>query len=192
MHFATCVGEVPERREVCRASDRAPRAPAARASTAARFNEKLRADLLFFDDIIAVGAMDVCSEYSLLILVRTRNLTEVCGAFRNPGFGVFGPPQCIQMDEGGGWKNEVQTELRSERRTKLFVQGVSAHPWTLDRRDGFPPGIYNRLMEDDRVRGKQILADVQWRPSTLISGGGFATYRKVFGSKPVDHFWTGE
>ena len=113
MHFATCVGEVPERREVCRALDRAPRAPAARASTAARFNEKLRVDLLFFDDIIAVGAMDVCSKYSLLILVRTRNLTEVCGAFRNPGFGVFGPPRCVQMDGG-------QNFVRDEDLNYLF------------------------------------------------------------------------
>ena len=41
-------------------------------------------------------------------------------------------------------------------------------------------------MEDDRFSGNQILGEVQWRLSTLISGGDFSAYQMVFGSNPVD------
>ena len=42
MHLLTCVDEVLEQREVCRAFDTAPHAPAAGTSTVAMFNGKLQ------------------------------------------------------------------------------------------------------------------------------------------------------
>ena len=80
--------------------------------------------------------MDVLSRYPPLIPARTGNPKEVWGAFRTSGIGVPAPTQCIQMDEGGGWKNEAWAELRSERRIKLLHQGFGAHPWILGRRNG--------------------------------------------------------
>ena len=90
------------------------------------------------------------------------------------------------MDEGEEWKNELWPELRPERRIELLVQGVGAHPWILACRNGLARGIYNRLEEDDRFSGTQILAEVQWRLNALISGGGFSAYHMVFGSNPAD------
>ena len=92
------------------------------------------------------------------------------------------------MDEGGEWRHEVWTELRSERRIKLLLQGVGAHPWILERRNGLARGIYNRLEEDDRFPGGQILAEAQWCLNTLISGGGFLANQMVFGPNPADLF----
>ena len=113
MHLLTCVDGVSEQCEVCRASDAAPHAPIARASAVAMFNEKLQADLLLTDDIIALHATDVSSRYPPLLPVRTENPKEVRGAFRTSGIGVPAPPRCIQTDEGGGRKNEAWAELRS-------------------------------------------------------------------------------
>ena len=72
--------------------------------------EKLQVDLLFLGDSVAPRAMDVYSKYYPLAPARSKNPQEVWGAFRNSRIGVFGPPQCIQMDGGGGWKSEVRAE----------------------------------------------------------------------------------
>ena len=77
------------------------------------------------------------------------------------------------------------TEVRSERRMKVLFQGVGARPWILERRSCFARGMYNRLKEDDRSFGKQILTEVQWRLSALTSSEGFSAYRMVFGSNPA-------
>ena len=144
LHLLTCAGEVVEQREVFRSFDKAPRDPIAGTSTAAMFNEKFLADLLVLGDCaaamsmrsycghvhcaIAAHAMGVFSKFPLLIPVRTRNPQCVWVDFRNSWIGVICPPQLIQFDEGGEWKSEVRTELRSERRMKLLFQGVVRAP----------------------------------------------------------------
>ena len=67
MHLPTCADGVLARREVCQAFEKAPHAPVAGTSTAAMSNEKLQVD------VIALRIMDVYSEYSLPIPVRTKN-----------------------------------------------------------------------------------------------------------------------
>ena len=44
------------------------------------YNEKLQANFLILEDIIALHFTDVCPEYSLLIPVRAKNPQEVWGA----------------------------------------------------------------------------------------------------------------
>ena len=86
---------------------------------------------------------------------------------------AFGPPKCIQMVEGGEWENEIWTDSRAERRTKLQFQGVGAHPWLLGRRNGLARGIYNRLVEGDRFTDKTIFSEVQWCLNSMLSAKGF-------------------
>ena len=140
----------------------------------------------FLDDIIALHVMDVSPKYSSPILVRAKFLLEVRDASCSSWIGVSGPPRSIRTDEGGEWRDELWSELRSERRIKLLFQGVGARPWILESRRELARGIYNRLQGDDRSLGKQILAEVQWRLNALISGSGFPAYQMVFGSNPVD------
>ena len=78
---ATCVDEVLEQRGVCRAFDKAPHAPAAGASTAAAFNEKLQADLSFLGGVTAAHVLAAPSKYPLLMPARTETPQEVRGAF---------------------------------------------------------------------------------------------------------------
>ena len=92
------------------------------------------------------------------------------------------------MDVGGEWKNEIWTDLRSERRMELQFSGVGARPWIPERRNGLARRIYNRLVADGRSWGKQILSEVQWRLNALISAGGYSAHQMVFGSKPLDLF----
>ena len=101
------------------------------------------------------------------------------------GWRPSAPPKCIQMDEGGDWKNEIWTDLSAERRAKLRFQGVGAHPWLLERRSGLASGIYNRLVEDDRPPNETILSEAQWRLNTLLSISGFSAYQLVSESNPV-------
>ena len=74
------------------------------------------------------------------------------------------------MDEGGAWKYEVWPDLCPGRRNKLQFQKVGARPRILVRRNGPARGIYNRAGADDRFSGDQILAEVQRRLNTAISG----------------------
>ena len=71
MHPLTYVDEAAEQCEVCRSIDTAPHVPLAETCDASRFNEELRADLLFSGNLIALRAVDVSSKSSLLILVRS-------------------------------------------------------------------------------------------------------------------------
>ena len=92
------------------------------------------------------------------------------------------------MDEGGELKNEIWTDCRSERRIKLQFQGVGAHPWTLEGRNGLARCIYYRLVEDDRFSNKTILSEVQWCLNTMLPTSGFSAYQIVFGPNPADFF----
>ena len=90
------------------------------------------------------------------------------------------------MDGGEKWENEPRADLFSEWGIKLEFLGVGAHPWLLGRRNGLTRRIYDRFVANDRVFREQILAGYQWCLHTLISGGGYPAYQRVFGSKPAD------
>ena len=110
MQLITCVDEVLEQCEVCRAFDTAPHASVAETSTVAMFNGTLQVALLLLDDVSVPHVLDGFPKYSLLIPVRTENPQEVWKAFCGSSIGVFGPPLCIQMDEGEKWRNELWAE----------------------------------------------------------------------------------
>ena len=82
-------------------------------------------------------------------------------------------------------------DLRAERRIKLQLQGVGAHPWLLERLNGLARGIYNRLIEAGRVSSRQIPSDVQWCLNTMPSAEGFPAYQRLLGSHPIDLFGSG-
>ena len=113
MHSVDCVDEVSERCDVRRSYEKAPHVPIAETSTVSMFNEKLRPDLAFLGDLIALHAVDVFSKFSLLIPVRSMCHQEVRDAICGAQIGVFVQPKSIQMDEGGGWGNEVWPDFRS-------------------------------------------------------------------------------
>ena len=81
MHVLTCVGEVLERCEVCRACAKAPHVPVAGASTASMIKGKSQVDLPSLDDVVALHAMGVFPEYPLLVPGRSKNPQEDRGAF---------------------------------------------------------------------------------------------------------------
>ena len=192
MYLFTRVDEGLEQCEACLAFGKAPHAPAFGPFTVAMFSGKLQVDLLSPGDIAAVRVTPVSSKYPLLRPVRTKNPQGARDTFCNSWVGVFGPTMCIQMDEGGERKHESRTKLRSGRRIKKLLQGVGAHPWVLQRRNGLARGNYNRLKDDHRASGKQTLAEVQWCLHTHL-GREFSAYRAVFGSDPVDHYgWGGK
>ena len=95
------------------------------------------------------------------------------------------PKVCIWMN-GGEWKNDLWRDLCVDRRITQIFQGVGAHPWILERRNGLARGIYNRLKADRYYTGPQILAEAQWRLNTLVSASGYSAYQLVFGSNPMD------
>ena len=80
-HLVAHVDSVLDTREVRRVSDKAPHLPIAGTSSVSCFNERVQADLLFLDDIIAARAMDVFSKYSLLRRVKSKNPEEVWDVF---------------------------------------------------------------------------------------------------------------
>ena len=104
MHLLTCV------HEVCLACEKSPQLPAAGGSDVATFNEELQVDLLLFGDIIALHVMDVFSTCSALTPVHSKKGQEAWGVFPSLRIGIFGPPECILMDEGGKCENEAWTD----------------------------------------------------------------------------------
>ena len=84
--------------------------------------------LLAPDDLFALRTMNVYSEHSRSIPVRSKNPQEVWGACRNSRIGFVGQPQIIQMGEGEEWQSEVWTDLLSDGGIKLRFQVVGARP----------------------------------------------------------------
>ena len=132
--------------------------------------------------------MDVFSEQQLLVPLGPKNPQEARDASCGARIGDFGQPECIRMDEGGGWKHEVLADLCSERAIKVQFRGAGARPWILERRNGLARGTFNRLAADGRSSGKQVISKVQCCLNTLISGGGYSAYQLAFGSNPVGLF----
>ena len=56
----------------------------------------------------------------------------------------------------------------------------------IERRDGLPRGIYNRLKEDDKPTGREILSEIQRCLNALISAGSFSANQMLFGCNPAD------
>ena len=65
------------------------------------FNEKLQLDLPFLDDIIALHVTDVFPMNSSLTPVRYKKPRGVWDVSSSLQVGIFGPPECTQMDEWG-------------------------------------------------------------------------------------------
>ena len=101
---------------VCRALDKTSNLPIAGTTSAPPLYEKLQVELPFLVGILALRAMDMYSKYSLLMPVRAGNPSEARGASRSSWIAICGRSQCIRMDEGGGWGNEVRTDLCAGRR----------------------------------------------------------------------------
>ena len=118
-HLANYVDDVLGNCDVCTAFDKAPHVPIAGTSAVLMFNEKAQVDLLFLGDPIVAHAMHVISKNSLLRPVQSKNPQEVWGVFCGGRLCTFGPPKCIQMDEGGERQNAICTDFCAERRIKL-------------------------------------------------------------------------
>ena len=142
----------------------------------ATFNGKLQVDW-YLGDSLVLREMDAFPKYAIFTPVRPKNPLEVRDAFAACWVSIFGPPRAMQMDEGGEWKHEVWADFCADRQIKLFSQGVGAHPWILERRNGLARGIYNRIRSDGRFSGKRILAVVHWRSDTLISATGNSAFQ---------------
>ena len=73
MRLVNIADGVLEHCDACRAFEKVLRGPIAATSAASTLNEKLRADLLFLDDTIALRAADVYSKYFSVMPARPRN-----------------------------------------------------------------------------------------------------------------------
>ena len=96
------VDEVLGQCEICRAFDKAPHIPIVGTSTAPMFNEKVQVGLLIPGETFALHALDMCPKYSLLLPGRSATPRKVRNVSCRGWLGIFGPPESIQMDEGGG------------------------------------------------------------------------------------------
>ena len=75
---------------------------------------------------------------------------------------VFGRQMTIQMDSGGEWGDDLRAAFCAERNIHLQFQGKGAHPWILERRNGFTRGSYTRLAADGRSPSLAILNEIQF------------------------------
>ena len=104
---------------ICAGFDKAPHLLVAGTLLVSAFNGKVRADLLFLGNLITTHAMNLSSWYSGFVLAPSKNPKEVWGAPAKSRLTALGWPQCLQMDSGGEWGNEVWADLRSERNLRL-------------------------------------------------------------------------
>ena len=122
------VDDVVSQRDACKAFEKAPRIPTPGTSSVSMFNERLRTDLLFLDEIITLQIMHVFSKYPILARARSEHPQEVWDAFSSSRVGVFGAQKSLHLDEGGEWENDLWGDLCVGGRIKLVFQGVGAHP----------------------------------------------------------------
>ena len=185
------VGDVVRECEICRAFDVAPAIPASATSAVSSPNEKVRASLPVSDDLITLNVLDLVPRYSALVPVWSKNPEEAWDTFRASPIAVFGEPQIIQMGEGGEWENDLRFDLRADRYIKSQFQGVGAHPWISERRNGPVRGIYDQMNAEGRRAGRQLIAAGQCYANTTLSTNGFSAYQMVCCRNPVEDFCWG-
>ena len=125
------VAEVLQHCDVRRAFGEAPHLPVAGTSPVSPFNEKPQLVLLFLDDAIALDALDISYEFSLLIPVRSEKPLEAWDAFCSSRIAISGRPKCMRMDAGDEWGNEIWVDSWAERRIRPQFHVVGARPWVL-------------------------------------------------------------
>ena len=76
-------------------------------------------DPLFLGDAIALHALDMSSEHSLRLQVRSDNPLEVWNASCGSRIAVFGIPWITQVGEGDKWENESRTDRFAARQIKV-------------------------------------------------------------------------
>ena len=179
--------------DICRAFDQATQVPITGPPTLSMFSGKLRADLLFLDHATALRATEVPSsrarQSGAPFSFRHARKTHRC-AMRSAlhGLGFSGSPSVSGgMRSVNGRMKFGRTSARGVGLRSNFKERVR-FPWILERRNGLARGTYNRLAADDRFTGEQLLFEESLCLNTLISGGGNAAHRIVFGSNPVDLF----
>ena len=153
-----CLGQVSEQCEICRAFDKGAPFPVAGASADSAFNGEMLADLPFLGDAIALNAMDVFAKYSLLFLVRSEIPHEVWDVFCILRIAILGRPTCVQMNEGGGWGNDIWADFSARRRVKIDLPGVGARPRLLERSNGLSRGSFYCVADDDRFLSNQTFS----------------------------------
>ena len=90
MPMADFADEALEHSDARRAFDKAPHVPRVGAPTVSTFNENMRADLLFSDDVTALRGMDTYWKYHLVAPVHSKHPQEVRDAPSTACVGVFG------------------------------------------------------------------------------------------------------
>ena len=95
-------------------------------------------------------------------------------------------------DEGGEWQNDLWVDLRADRYIQLQYQGVGAHPWIPEQRNGLVRGIYNCMQADGRYAGRQLISEAQFCLNTMLSTSGLSAYQLVFGCNLADNFGWGD
>ena len=73
----------------------------------------------------------------------------------------------------------------------LVFGALARTPWILERCHGLARRALFRVVAGGRFSGEQLLAEVQWRLNSLISGAGYSAYQVVFGSNSEDFFVRG-
>ena len=77
---------------------------------------KVQIDLLFLDGVVALHAMDLCSEYSLWARVSSGNTLEAWDPLVESRIAVSSKPRGFQMGCGGEWEYEVPFRSKGARR----------------------------------------------------------------------------
>ena len=109
MHLRTCVDEVSEQRDICRAVDMAPHVPIAGAAAVSTFYEKLQADLLFPDDLFASNAIVAFPSFPFSFPLG-RRIARKCGA----PFVIRGPG-CLLRPRSSRWMKVGNRRMESGR-----------------------------------------------------------------------------
>ena len=150
------VDEVVSKCDTCQAFEKALHIPITGTLTVSTLTERPQLDRPFLDDIIALRTMDVLSKYSLLTRVRSGNPLEAWDVPLSSWVGAFGTAKCLHLDKGGVWNNDLWRDLCVERCMKSALQGVGAHPWIVERRNGLARDFCSRQKEDRYYMGLQL------------------------------------
>jgi len=183
----------------CRAWQLGGTRPASKVRLAARFNEMIMADLVYFGEPKAMFLfiVDEAIRFTTITFIEYKNFASIESAFRRGWTALFGPPQRLRSDRESVLSSDAfgcWCESQSINR-ELYNIGKDGHGGlsVLDRRVQMFKETAKRLSsslaeETIRLDPADLAAECQYCLNSQLSHRGVSPYVCLFGIEPSPIF----
>ncbi len=178
--------------DVCRRWAKIGTKPIIRGSLSVRFNQRVYADLVFFEDFVLLMLVDDGIRFTVLCVVKDRTFEALEQGMRRAWISKFGPMQTLTVDSERGLAGEafgVYCEKLGIIRDLVVAREDHTKLGPIDRRVELLRTMAPKLIDALRSEGVNLepedcAAEIEYCMNVQLSHGGVAPYQCLYGALP--------